>query len=144
MSPMSTLIYYRNGVPQPTFRAIRAIETSSALCVRNYCMQTIRRRIKRRARGRRYPSQWPLNANISRSRRRGARADANGAEVILRVANAKGPQSVNLGRIWSTASAQPFCTDPAPITSAASALFGYALKDPAGNDIITQLESITR
>jgi hypothetical protein len=106
----------------------------------------IRRRIKRRRRRRRkrriYPSQQrrPFNAII----RREARADVNRAGVILQVASAKEPQSVNLGQISSTAPALPFWADPAPFTSAASAWFGYALKDPAGNDITTQLESIAR
>jgi hypothetical protein len=43
-----------------------------------------------------------------------------------------------------TASALPFWADPAPITCAVNARFGYTLKDPAGDSITTQLKSIAR
>jgi hypothetical protein len=68
-------------------------------------------------------------------------------KAIHQVANAKEPQSANLGRILSialTAPALPFWADPAPITCAVSARFGYTLKDPASDSITTQLESIAR
>ena len=40
--------------------------------------------------------------------------------------------------------ARLFWADPAPIISAANVRSGYVLKEAAGHDIITQLESIAR
>jgi len=78
-------------------------------------------------------------------------AGANGASAILRVARVKESQSVNSGQISQgqlstalAATALPFWADPAPTTGAASALFGSASKDHAGDNIITQMESIAR
>jgi hypothetical protein len=42
------------------------------------------------------------------------------------------------------APARLFHMDPTPILSAVSAKFGCAIKEIAGNDIITQLGSISR
>jgi hypothetical protein len=75
-------------------------------------------------------------------------AGANKENVIYQAVCVKRLlKSANLGRISrkpSMALVKPFWVDLTPIMSVASAKFGYALKEIAGNDITTQLESIAR
>jgi hypothetical protein len=72
----------------------------------------------------------------------------NGGSSIHRVAHAREPLSVNLGRVSQNQSlmtpAQPFHMDPAHVMGVVSAGLGSALMKVAGNDTITQLESIAR
>jgi hypothetical protein len=70
-------------------------------------------------------------------------AGANGGSFIRQVVHAKEQLNASsemiLPQTQQMAPMRPFWVAHAGIRSAASARFGYALKDPADNDIITQL-----